>query len=93
MYVETSTVLLISELEDGVDMYDAHFDSEIFVKSPILCVLADNPRASEFEHHLGSCANKFCRKCNVRITILCLNALILIYLKRDLKLINLQFSS
>ena len=91
MYVETSNVLLISELEDGVNMHDAHF--EIFVKSPILCVLADNPRAFEFEHHLGSCANKFCRKCNVRITILCLNELILIYLKRDLKLINLQFSS
>ena len=66
MYVETSIVLLISELEDGVNMYDAHFDSEIFVKSSILCVLADNPGASEFEHHLGSCANKFCRKCNVK---------------------------
>ncbi len=51
-------------------MYDAHFDSDILVKSPVLCVLADNPRASEFEHHLGSCANKFCRKCKVRYYIL-----------------------
>ncbi len=51
-------------------MYDAHFDSDILVKSPVLCVLADNPRASEFEHHLGSCAIKFCRKCKVRYYIL-----------------------
>ena len=35
-------------------MYDAHFDKMILVKSPVLCVLADNPRASEFEHHMGS---------------------------------------
>ena len=46
-------------------MYDVHFDKKILVKSPMLCLLADNPRASEFEYHMESCANKFCRKCNV----------------------------
>ncbi|XP_028393607.1 uncharacterized protein LOC114517954 [Dendronephthya gigantea] len=54
----------LEELECGKMMYDAFVDREILVKCPVLCVLADNPRASEFEHHLGSCANKFCRKCN-----------------------------
>ena len=34
-------------------------DSEVLVKCPVMCTLADNPRASEFEHHLGSCANRF----------------------------------
>jgi hypothetical protein len=40
-------------------MYNAHFNDDILVKSPVLCALADNPRASEFEHHLGSCAKNF----------------------------------
>lgn len=60
-------ILFITELEDGKMMYDAYLDSEVLVKCPVMCTLADNPRASEFEHHLGSCANRFCRKCNVSI--------------------------
>ena len=63
-------IVFVSELEDGKIMYDAHFNSEILVKCPVMCTTADNPRASEFEHHLGSCANKFCRKCNVSFKFL-----------------------
>ena len=57
----------VAELEKGKIMYDAHFNKKILVKSPILCVLADNPRALKFEHPMGSCANQFCRKCNVSL--------------------------
>ena len=60
-------ILFITELEDGKMVYDAYLDSEVLVKCPVMCTLADNPCASEFEHHLGSCANRFCRKCNVSI--------------------------
>ena len=56
---------MIPELEDGKMMFDTHVNKDVLVKCPVICVLADNPRTSEFEHHLGSCANKFCRKCNV----------------------------
>ena len=57
--------LSISELEDGKIMYDTYIGADVLVKCPIFCILADNPRASEFEHHLGSSAKKFCRKRNV----------------------------
>ena len=57
----------VAELEKGKIMYDSHFNKKILVKSRVLCVLADNPWASEFEHHTGSCANQFCRKCNVSL--------------------------
>ena len=33
--------------------------------APVLCVLADNARASELINHMGSSARQFCRMCNV----------------------------
>ena len=39
-------------------MYDASIDKNVLVRCPVLSVLANNPRASEFELHLGSCAKK-----------------------------------
>ena len=44
-----------------------------FVQCPILCVSCDNPRASEFTHHLGCSARNFCRTCDVSLTNLALN--------------------
>ena len=38
---------------------------DVLVQCPVLCVMADNPRASEFEHPLGHSAKKFCRRCMV----------------------------
>ena len=46
-------------------MYDASTRGNVFVQCPVLCVVCDNPRASEVSHHLGSSANLFCRKCDV----------------------------
>jgi hypothetical protein len=54
-----------TELEDGIVMYDALTKKEMFVQCPILCVACDNPRASEFTHHLGCSARHFCRTCDV----------------------------
>ena len=57
------------ELENGMVMYDSLSKSELFVQCPVICISADNPRASEFCHHLGSSAKKFCRFCDVRVTL------------------------
>ncbi len=46
-------------------MYDTLTKKEVFVQCPILCVVCDNPRASEIAHHLGSSAIHFCRTCDV----------------------------
>lgn len=56
----------IPELEDGKLMYDAQIGSKVLVRCPVLCLLEDNPRASEFKHHVGSSASMFCRKYKVR---------------------------
>ena len=53
-------------LEKGVVMYDAHLQKKVLVMAPILCILADNVRASELVNHMGNAANKYCRLCQVR---------------------------
>lgn len=55
------------KLEEGVKMFDAKTNQDVIVVAPVLCILADNPRASEITNHCGSSANKFCRKCLVAI--------------------------
>jgi hypothetical protein len=45
--------MYIAGLEDGKMMYDASIYKTVLARCPVLSVLADNPRASEFEHHLG----------------------------------------
>lgn len=54
--------------ENGVVMYDAHYDQEVLVVAPVICIIADNPRASDITGHIGSSGIKFCRICEV-----CLN--------------------
>jgi hypothetical protein len=49
----------------GTVVYDAHLDCQVLVVAPLLCVLADNPRASEVVSHLRGAAAKFCRMCMV----------------------------
>ena len=58
-------ILVYTELEEGIVMYDALTKKDVFVQCPILCVVCDNPRASEITHHLGSSAIHFCRTCDV----------------------------
>ena len=58
----------LSKLEnDGV----AHLKEFIIVVSPLLCIVADNPRASEILNHLGGCAHRYCRMCMVSRTVQC----------------------
>ena len=58
------------KLEEGVLMYDAHLKRDVVVVAPVLCIIADNPRSSELLNHGGSAANKFCRLCQVYLTII-----------------------
>lgn len=55
----------LMELERGVVMFDSFTQQDVVVVAPVLCVLADNPRAAELTNHMGSTANKFCRICHV----------------------------
>ncbi|CAB4010556.1 Hypothetical predicted protein [Paramuricea clavata] len=54
----------LKNLEEGMLMYDAKDDQQVFVQCPVLLVACDNPRASEFAHHMGSSATHFCRTCD-----------------------------
>ena len=56
--------LNVLEME-GIELYDAHLQEEVLVTAPLMCIICDNPRASELVNHLGSGANKHCRVCMV----------------------------
>ena len=56
---------LISLESTGIIVYDSFYKMEVLVFSPVICVICDNPRASELCNHLGSTAKKFCRSCLV----------------------------
>lgn len=51
--------------QQGVEAYDALRKEVVLVVSPLLCVIADNPRASELLNHLGGSARRYCRMCLV----------------------------
>ena len=51
--------------KNGVEVFDVLLDQRVLVVSPLMCILADNPRASEILNHLGSSARRFCRMCMV----------------------------
>lgn len=53
------------ELERGIVVYDSQLKCNVLVIAPVMCILADNARASELTNHLGATANRFCRKCMV----------------------------
>ena len=55
------------KLEDGIVMFDAMTKQEVLVVAPVLCIMADNVRASELTNHMGSSANRYCRMCLVHI--------------------------
>ena len=50
---------------EGMVVYDAYFKCDVIVVPSVLCILSDNPRASEICNHLGSSASLFCRVCMV----------------------------
>ena len=54
---------------EGAEAYDVHLQQNVIVLSPLMCLVADNPRASEVLSHLGGSARKYCRICTVSINI------------------------
>eukprot|EP00731_Ephydatia_muelleri_P006261 Em0003g509a len=49
--------------QEGVVVYDALYKEMVLVIAPLMCIVCDNPRASELLNHLGSSAIKYCRIC------------------------------
>lgn len=49
----------------GIEAFDVLLGQPLLVVAPLMCILADNPRASELVNHLGSSARKYCRMCMV----------------------------
>ena len=56
---------LLTLNEDGIEAYDALTKQVVLVVCPLMCILADNPRASELLNHLGGSASWYCRMCMV----------------------------
>ena len=54
-------------LEEGIEAYDGLMEQTVVVLAPLLCILADNPRASELLNHLGGSARRYCRMCMVAL--------------------------
>ena len=58
------------ELEENeITTFDAFFNEEVLVVTPIICLICDNPRASELVNHLGVSATCYCRLCLVSCCI------------------------
>ena len=60
----------LKQLENGIVVYDAVTQQNIFVMCPVICALYDNVRAAELVNHLGSRTFMFCRICMVSIMIM-----------------------
>lgn len=50
---------------EGVHTYDAYLQTTVLIVAPVICILCDNPRASEVTNNLGTSAKLFCRICMV----------------------------
>ncbi len=55
----------IKTLQEGITVFDAFLKTEIIVRAPVICLIADNPRAAEVVNHRGGSSRKYCRKCMV----------------------------
>ena len=55
---------------DGVLMFDAHLQITVLVVALVICIICDNPRASEVTNNLGPSARMFCQMCMVYIVLL-----------------------
>eukprot|EP00731_Ephydatia_muelleri_P034233 Em0051g25a len=54
---------LVKLEQEGVIVYDVLYKEMVLVIAPLMCIICDNPRASELLNHLGSSALKYCRVC------------------------------
>lgn len=57
--------LLVLE-KKGLLTYDAFLEEVVLAVAPVICGIADNPRASDFTSHYGNSAKKYCRICEVK---------------------------
>ncbi|KAL5506048.1 hypothetical protein EMCRGX_G007614 [Ephydatia muelleri] len=61
--------LILLETE-GVVVYDSLYDEDVLVVVPLLCIVCDNPMASQLCNHLvGGTALMFCRICMAKRTV------------------------
>ena len=58
--------LTVMECEGKV-AFDALYQEEVLVVAPLMCIVCDNPRASQLVNHLGSTALMHCRICTVSL--------------------------
>ena len=58
---------LIQLETSGIEVYDGFLKKDILVMSLVLCIICDNPQASEICSHLGSSVRKFYRMCLVSV--------------------------
>lgn len=60
---------LVEELKlletKGVEAFDALLQRQVLIVAPVICVICDNPRASEVTNTLGPGSKMFCRMCTV----------------------------
>ena len=63
--IEMAEPLLLELEENGLVTYDAYLNEKVLVVMPIICLICDNPRASELVKHLGTFVTCYCRLCLV----------------------------
>ena len=52
----------LKQLEcDGIEAYDSYLQTMVLVVAPVICIICDNPRASEVTNNLGPSSKMFCR--------------------------------
>ena len=49
----------------GIEVFDAFHNQLVLFVAPLICIVDDNPMASELLYHLHGAANKYCRLCEV----------------------------
>ena len=54
------------QLEEGIEAYHAYHGQLVIILSPLMCIVADNPRASELLNHLGAAARRYYQICIVK---------------------------
>ena len=54
-----------------VETFDAALQRKVLVVAPVLCIICDNPCASEVTNNLGLSSKKFCRICMIIHVITC----------------------
>ena len=60
--VESLVPELYALAENGIEAYDVMLKQMVIVVCPVMCIIADNPRATELLNHLGGSARQYYHK-------------------------------